>query len=281
MNISIVIPVYNEALELDACLRAIAKQTVQPFEVIVVDNNSTDSTSAIAERYSFVTRISEAKQGVVYARTTGFNAAKGEIIGRIDADTRLPKNWVETVEAIFADETIDATSGAADYSDVAAATLFNRIDLFFRYRLERQLKGSVYLWGANMAMRRRAWRRVSSDLCFENGIHEDFDLAIHLQRLGCKVTFDERLHAAVSTRRVDTRFIPFMRYALVSPKTYAKHGIRQRWHMYAPIAVCAIAYLPARVLHRGYDVKQAKFTIKQLLAEKASTSRVDPTTNVV
>ncbi len=280
MNVSIVIPVYNEALELDACLQAISQQTVVPFEVIVVDNNSTDNTRQIAQRYDFVTLLTESKQGVVHARTTGFNAAKGEIIGRIDADTRIPADWNETVQTIFADSQLDAISGAADYCDVAAATLFNRVDLFFRYRLERQLKGAVYLWGANMAMRRSAWKKVAPDLCSRGDMHEDFDLAIHLQRANCKVAFDERLRAAVSTRRIDTTFIDFIRYALVSPKTYAQHGIRQRWHMYEPILVCVAAYLPTRVLHRGYDATQERFTVRQLLSEKTAAPRVDPTTNV-
>jgi glycosyltransferase involved in cell wall biosynthesis len=72
MKISIIIPVYNEAESLNACLDAIANQTIKPYEVIVVDNNSLDDTRLVAKAYDFVTLISETKQGVVHARSTGF-----------------------------------------------------------------------------------------------------------------------------------------------------------------------------------------------------------------
>jgi len=96
-KISIVIPVYNEESQLAACRDAISQQKESPFEVIVVDNNSTDSTVRVALSFPFVTLIREPRQGVMHARTTGFDAARGDIIGRIDADTILPPDWTESV----------------------------------------------------------------------------------------------------------------------------------------------------------------------------------------
>jgi len=280
MKISIVIPVYNEAEQLGACLESIAAQTRAPYEVIVVDNNSTDGSAAVAKAYSFVKLIHEPKQGVVHARIRGFDAAHGDIIGRIDADTLLPPDWIESVQAVFADQTVDAVSGVALYYNVAAASLFNAIDLFFRRRLSWQLKDRVYLWGANMAMRRSAWQRAKPVLCNKGGMHEDYDIAIHLQELGGTVIFDERLRAQVSSRRIDVSYWEFMRYVWVSPQTYAQHGIRARRHMYSLVAICAIGYLPARVLHRGYDPLTDKFSWTQLATAKPIVARVDPTVNV-
>src|SRR5688572_27451257 len=91
-SVSIVIPAYNEEGQLALCLEAIARQTVKPVEVIVVDNNSTDGTVEVAGRYPFVTVLHEWRQGVVHARDCGFDAAKGDIIGRIDAETVMPHN---------------------------------------------------------------------------------------------------------------------------------------------------------------------------------------------
>jgi glycosyltransferase involved in cell wall biosynthesis len=281
MKISIVIPVYNEAERLDTCLRSIAAQTTKPYEVIVVDNNSTDTSATIANSFGFVRFLREPKQGVLHARTRGFNAAMGDIIARIDADSILPANWVEQVGLVFSDQSVDATSGIAMYYNVAAAPLFNTIDLFFRRRLSWQLKDRVFLWGANMAVRRSAWRRVKPTLCARGGIHEDYDIAIHLQELGGRVTFDERLQAQVSSRRIDVGYFEFMRYVWVSPRTYAEHGIRGYRHMYWVVAVCAVGYLPARILHRGYDPKLDRFSWSKVLAPSTVMPRVDPTTNVV
>lgn len=281
MKVSIVIPVYNEADGLEACLESVAAQSVAPYEVIVVDNNSTDNTAAIAQSFSFVKLLREPKQGVVHARNTGFDAVTGDIIGRIDADSILPTNWVAQVKAVFADPKVDAVSGVALYYNVAAAWLFNAIDLFFRRRLSWQLRDRVYLWGANMAIRREAWQACKPILCNRGGMHEDYDLAIHLQELNGKVTFDERLQAQVSSRRIDVGYLDFMRYVWVSPQTYAKHRIRTRWHMYWVVLICAVGYLPARLLHRGYDPLADRFSWAQVLAGKTATARVDPTANVI
>ena len=277
---SIVIPVYNEAAHLGACLEAIAAQTVMPYEVIVVDNNSTDGTAAITENYAFVRLLREARQGVVHARTRGFDAARGEIIARIDADSLLPADWVACAQTVFGESAVDAVSGVALYYNVAAAPLFNAIDLFFRRRLSWQLDDRMYLWGANMALRREAWRQVRPALCQRGGMHEDYDIAIHLQELGGVVAFDERLRASVSSRRIDVGYWDFMKYVWVSPRTYAQHGIRGRRHMYGVVAVCAVGYLPARLLHRGYDPLQDKFSWSQLLTAKPVIARVDPTVHV-
>ncbi len=281
MKVSIVIPVYNEATQLGACLRAIAAQTAAPYEVIVVDNNSSDMSIKVANAYDFVTILHEPRQGVIHARTRGFDAASGDIIARIDADSLLPNNWIASVKGVFRDPNIDAVSGVAQYYNVAAAGLFDAIDLFFRRRLSRQLGDRVFLWGANMAMRRTAWQRVKPHLCSGGGIHEDFDIAIHLQEIGGRVVFDERLRAQVSSRRIDTGFLEFMNYVWASPQTYAKHHIRSRWHMYSPVVVVAVGYLPARIMHRGYDPKLERFTWSRVFAPAATIARVDPTANVI
>src|SRR5688572_3020117 len=95
-TVSIVIPAYNEENHLRLCLEAVARQTVKPLEVIVVDNNSTDATAAIARSFPFVTLLSEKRQGPQPARDRGYNAAHGEIIGRLDADSIVALDWVES-----------------------------------------------------------------------------------------------------------------------------------------------------------------------------------------
>ena len=102
LSLSIVIPVYNEEHHIRACLDAIAAQTVRPDEVIVVDNNSTDRSMEIVQEYPFVRIVREPRQGIVYTRNAGFDAAKCAIIGRIDGDTVLPVNWVARVKWFYA-----------------------------------------------------------------------------------------------------------------------------------------------------------------------------------
>jgi len=71
--------------------------------------------------------VKEQKQGVVYARTKGFNLAHGDNFARIDADTILPLDWIKNLKKIFKDDTLAATSGVADYYNVAYSNIFNAI----------------------------------------------------------------------------------------------------------------------------------------------------------
>jgi glycosyltransferase involved in cell wall biosynthesis len=278
-RVSIVIPVYNEAEHLTACLRAIAVQTVLPHEVIVVDNNSSDNSISIAQSFPFVTLLVEKRQGVVHARRRGFDTAQGEIIGRIDADTIVSPNWVETIERIFCDSTVDAVSGSVRYYDVTSPMLSGYFDLFFRQRLAKQLGDEVFLYGANMALRRSLWCAVRGSLCTEAGLHEDFDLAIHAEAYGARVVFNKELEASVSLRRFDAGIVDFWRYALLSPSTYARHGRKSQKHMYIIIVIAISTYWFIWLNHRIYDTELEQVSFRRLVTTTA-TSRVNPATFV-
>jgi glycosyltransferase involved in cell wall biosynthesis len=280
MKISIVIPVYNEEDQLGICLEAISQLNPLPYEVIVVDNNSTDNTVALALKYPFVKVLHEPKQGVVHARTRGFDEAKGEIIARIDADSILPRDWLLKISEVFGDSSVDATSGEAHYYGVAAAGFIDAIDLYIRARLGRKLKNKVFLWGSNMAIRKQAWQSVKPYLCEKGDMHEDYDVAIHLQEIGRKVTFDKRMKAGVSSRRIDVGYISFMKYVWKSPSTYAQHGLRVKRHLYPVVAIVAVGYVPGYILHRGYNFETGKFSFKTLFEPRTVIARVDPTANV-
>ncbi|CAN5363913.1 glycosyltransferase family 2 protein [soil metagenome] len=253
MKISIVIPVYNEEMQIANCLRTVGKQKQRPFEVIVVDNNSTDRTVQIAKRFAFVKVITAKRQGVVYARDRGFNAAKGDIIGRIDADTRLPIDWTRQVASIFADKSIDAASGAMHYYDVPLAKTFSNVDLLFRRRAARLMGDEVFLQGANMAVRKRAWLACRGHMCRQPGLHEDFDLAIHLAQAGRRVVFDESLVAGITARCVDDSIVDFWTYVLLSPGTYKHHELESRKYMYLLVGLALLFHLPLRALYRSYN----------------------------
>ncbi|MEU8664931.1 glycosyltransferase family 2 protein, partial [Actinoplanes philippinensis] len=89
MLISVVVPVYNEEHFLRACLDAILRQHEPVHEIVVVDNGSDDATPRILDEYAGrVTILHEPRRGVQHARNRGLDAATGDVLGRIDADTR-------------------------------------------------------------------------------------------------------------------------------------------------------------------------------------------------
>ncbi len=279
-TISLVIPVYNEESHLAACLRTALAQRLPFAEIIVIDNNSSDNSVAIAESFAGVQVIHERQQGVVHARTRGFNAARSAIIARIDADTLLPVDWTEQLQTIFADQSVAACSGKMEYYDIAMARTINRIDLGFRRHFTRVLGRRVALQAANMAIRRTAWHQVKTKLCAHAGIHEDFDLAIHLERTGKTVIFDERLVAAIGFRQADTSYKSFRQYAYVSPRTYHAHGLkREARYMYPAIGLVIVSYGLLRTLHQGYDPTSNSFSLVKLVSPTLDV-RVNPATFV-
>lgn len=98
---SIVIPCYNEESYIGDTLKSLQDQTFDDnFEIIVVDNNSTDRSAAIARQHG-ARVILEVKSGVCWARQAGTEAASGEIIISSDADTIFAPDWLQKIDATF------------------------------------------------------------------------------------------------------------------------------------------------------------------------------------
>ncbi len=223
---AIVIPAYNEARNLKACLDSIARQSVAPAQVIVVNNNSTDSTAEIAAAYAFVTLLKEPKQGIVYARDTGFNAVTADIIGRIDADTRLKPGWVEYIQHYYAIESHRqrGVSGRAYFYNVYWPQLAGKLQHAFAFKLNRVIMGSYILWGSNMAIPRSLWLVVKADLHHQLTIHEDIDLAIHIHKSGYRIDYRKSLLVGVRMRRVHTQRRALWANLRLWPRTFKLHG---------------------------------------------------------
>lgn len=277
VSVSLVIPAYNEEAHLRACLDAVAAQTVKPFEVIVVDNNSTDKTAAIAQAYPFVTVIGEKRQGPVHARNAGFNAAKGTVIGRIDVDSHIAPDWIERLQQIFADSSVDAVSGLLGFHDAPFRRLFETADLICRRYLAHNLgrEGELFLYGGNMAIRRNLWHEMRGEVCDHRHLHEDIDLAAHLAGTDYRVIFDESLRADVSVRRVDADLRTFYTYVLANPRTYAVHGLASRYYMYPVVWIVLAFYLPLHLLYRAYDKEQRRLSWAHFI-RPAAPPRVSP-----
>lgn len=98
-KISILIPFYNAESTLERAIDSILKQSYEHFELILIDNNSSDRSREIADRYvannARVQCITEARQGVGFAMDAGINHAKYEIIARMDADDFAYKTRIE------------------------------------------------------------------------------------------------------------------------------------------------------------------------------------------
>lgn len=184
-GVSVVIPVKDDAILLRHCLRALAQQSLRPDEVVVVDNNSRDDSAAVA-RAAGAHVVTCGTPGIPAAAATGYDAAHGSLILRLDADCVPSSTWVETmVEAAKAHPDAAVFSGGAHFVDgprplrrsLAAAYLGAYA------AVAGPALGHRPLFGSNLAFRASAWRDVRPDVHTQDPeIHDDLDLAFHFGR---------------------------------------------------------------------------------------------------
>jgi len=198
MKVSVVVPVYNEERLIAGCLRALFSQIEPANEVILVDNNCTDRSMKIAKKFP-VRIVKEKRQGISYARNAGFDAAKYEIIARVDADVKVTRNWCRQVRKSFTKPSVSAVAGTVDFPQ-ALGKLGTNVVLDF-FKLMQLGKGTLF--GLNMAIRRSMWQKVRSRVIMDNRlVHEDMDLAVWVWKAGGRVVYNKNLVVVSSARRI-------------------------------------------------------------------------------
>jgi glycosyltransferase involved in cell wall biosynthesis len=200
--ISIVIPALNEEKYLPECLHSLKEQScANEPEIIVVDNGSTDGTVEVAKAGG-VRLISCERRGVAYARQAGAEAAKGEVIVQVDADTTYPPGWLERIEEYFVLHPKSAgVAGRYVYLKPAA---WAPIEHSFRKYLNKTgmvvLRRPVAVSGANFAFRRSAF--VQSGGYDPASLYPDqWGIARQISRFG-RIDYDHQSIVKTSARRV-------------------------------------------------------------------------------
>ena len=182
MNLSVIIPAFNEADYLPATLESIQQasehlrsQADVDVEVIVVDNNSTDDTAAISEAMG-ATVVEEPVQGIGRARNRGAEASEGDVLVFVDADVTVPATLLEAVHEAMSDP--DCIGGGIDVEYRPRRPI---IRLYLRcWRQLARLTGMVQ--GATQFCRRSAFESVGG--YDENvWIGEDVDFLWSLKKL--------------------------------------------------------------------------------------------------
>ncbi|MBN8816451.1 MAG: glycosyltransferase [Sphingomonas sp.] len=201
-TISLVIPAYNEEAYLPACLDAVMAN-VAPYatEIVVVDNNSTDGTKAVVERYPAVKYVFEPAKGITRARQRGFVVSTGDILAYVDADTHPPAGWIDQIWDQFGkDPGLACLSGPYSFYDLSG--IRNRISTGW-FVAARPLYGVTghMMVGGNFAIRRDVLEKMGG---FDEKIEfygEDVDIGKRAKKFG-KVLFCPGFVMPTSARRM-------------------------------------------------------------------------------
>lgn len=201
-TMTVVIPVKDDAEMLDSCLRALREQTRAADEVIVVDNGSSDDSAAVARRFG-TTVLHESAPGIWAAAATGFDASRGDILVRCDADSRPPADWLERIGRALAQRPdAVAISGPGRFYDLASASRAIADVVYMRayFWSMKAALGNHPLFGSNFALRASTWAEISDDVHRDDpDVHDDMDLGYHLDPNDI-VLYDPSLTVGISGR---------------------------------------------------------------------------------
>lgn len=165
--ISVVVPVRNEQENISPLLNDLREQDYGNYEVILVNDHSTDDTLNVAEHNKFanVTIIQNRDAGKKAAIQTGIAVAKGELIATTDADCRLGKHWLECIQKTFANQKVKFVFGAVGI--LSGESFFSKLQAVEFSSLIGSGGASSALGfptmcnGANLAFRKETFERVN------------------------------------------------------------------------------------------------------------------------
>ena len=208
MNVSFIIPAYNEEATIEACLLSIYSEIIRynlktypninKFETIVVDNNCTDRTVEIAKKHNAIV-VKQPIKGVTHARQAGCDAAKYEIHAYIDADNELPKDWLKNLEILSENNSIVALSGPLHFANQPFWLKVSTKGFWYLNKFAHKFIG-VTLQGGNFCVRANIIKKIghSTNILF---FGEDTDLGVRLSRYG-KIKLLDTMWVYSSDRRL-------------------------------------------------------------------------------
>lgn len=222
MKVTFVVPARNEERGIGACVDALRNQVAEfAFEIVVVDNGSTDATASNALAHG-ARVVYEERAGLGYARLAGLNAAQGEFLVYVDADTLLPPLWSSEAIAVFeSNEELVGISPEFRFHDGRAIDdignyLFRSLLSPLTNLVLRASGRPGVLVGSTIAVRTEALRRANGPDPEFQFYGEDTMLALRLHTQG-DVRFLRRPALLTSARRYQQRglFHVVYRYFLV------------------------------------------------------------------
>jgi glycosyltransferase involved in cell wall biosynthesis len=241
LGVSIVICCHNSSARLGETLSHLSRQIVPdalPWEVIVVDNGSTDDTALAAERMwasnssAPLRVVREPKLGLSFARACGMREARYGLISLVDDDNWVCPDWVRLVSEIM---TAHPKAGACGGLSVAACEVnppvwFSEFARSYAVGEVAPNAGDVtwskgYLWGAGLTLRKSAWH-----LLYEHGFTPrltdrsgtnlssggDGELCMALCLAGWGLYYDPRLQLRhfIPAARLEWKYLCRLRRAL-------------------------------------------------------------------
>jgi len=192
--ISVIIPSFNAEKTISACLSALLDQTFSPseYEIIVVDDGSTDGTSDAVMEFNDVKLVRQKNRGPAAARNTGVERAAGDLVLFTDSDCIPERNWIEQMVRPFEnDPGLAGAKGAYKTRQREYAARFVQLEYEDKYDLLGKSKYIDFIDTYSAAFRRGVFLELGGyDTSFPVACAEDVDLSFRMHSRGYRMVFN-------------------------------------------------------------------------------------------
>ncbi|TFF39579.1 glycosyltransferase [Mucilaginibacter psychrotolerans] len=194
MFFSIIIPLYNRPQEIDELLGTLTLQTYKAFEVLVIEDGSTQKAGEIVEKYAGMLDIryfEKPNEGQGFTRNYGFERAKGDYFIVFDSDCLIPVDYLQIVNDSLETNWLDAyggPDGAHDsFTPIQKAISYSMTSPFTTGGIRGNKKGigQFHPRSFNMGISRKVWESAGGFIITRLG--EDIEYSIRIHSLGYKI----------------------------------------------------------------------------------------------
>jgi len=227
-KVSVVVCAYNAERTMAPCLTSLEKLTYPNYEVVVVNDGSTDRTQEIAERYDSIRLINQENKGLSVARNVGIAAATGEIVAFTDSDCVADPDWLTYLVTTFI-RSGRSVVGGPNFPPPEESLVPAVVAVSPGGPTHVLLNDEVaeHIPGCNMAFRKTALEEIN---CFDPVFHaagDDVDLCWRLQNQGYQIGFSPAAVVWHFRRNTVKAYLNQQRgYGKAEAQLYFKHPYR-------------------------------------------------------
>ncbi|MBN1552281.1 glycosyltransferase [bacterium] len=211
-QVSVIVPAKNAGASIDACLNALRNQDypAEKYEIIVVNDGSTDNTVTLATPYARV--ITQSPKGPAAARNLGAAYANGDILLFTDADCQPERQWISKMIKRFEDPAVAGVKGVYTTDQSSTVAQFVQIEYEGKYNYMLQFPEIDFIDTYSAGFRKKVFLQMNGfDESFPGASVEDQEFSFRIHEAGYKMRFApeasvKHLHAATICRYAIKKF---------------------------------------------------------------------------